>query len=773
MSDFPYTDSSLTIRARVEDLLGRMSLEEKIGQINQHLYGWQCVSQSQTGSWYLTDMFKRHVEWSKGLGALYGAFRADPWSKIDFTNGVRGRDGWRITNLIQDYVKSHSRWGIPALIVEECPHGHQGLDGISYPTNIGRGCMFNTDLIREGAHLMGRELSCMGVDLALVSTLDLARDPRWGRTEECFGEEPYLSAKYSEAIVEGFQGRLIRHGSSFLDRPVHTREPQERPVGAVLKHCIAQGDAQGGHNSGTVVIGDREFNDVYMPLMRAGREAVGIMAAYNDIDGVPCHSNTALLTDVLRTNVGFQGIVMADGIALDRLFGPYPTISAAAAAALTAGVDMSLWDDAFLHVDSAIKQNLTSELDLNRAVARVLSIKFLLGLFDRPPLTDPGEEYERVLKRSRELNFETARRTMVLVKNNGTLPFDESGKSIAVLGPNADSVYSMLGDYTAPQDDDSLAATILHELRKISPSATFTYAKGCEIRQIDGQDEALDDALACAQASDAVVLCLGGSSERNFNMEFLRNGAVSSRGANMDSGENVDVASLSLGGCQMQMAREVAKLGKPMVSVLVQGRPYDIQELEQLSDAVLIAWYPGQSGGAAVARVLTGADNPSGKLSISYPRNASQLPVYHHQRRSFGNADYLDEPGSPLHPFGFGLSYTNISYHDLIAHISEDNVEIRVQVRNLGDRGAIETILAYVELIGGGVLQREMLQGFESVKLNPGEVQSVIIRFDRSAFSYMDARRNLATASRARIRVNELETLIDLSEGTASRMTDA
>lgn len=377
---FPYQDKSLTIRERVNDLISRMTLEEKVGQINQHLYGWKSYEKDGSDI-HLTDEFKKHVSWGKGLGALYGLFRADPWSQKNYENGIRANESAHLSNMIQSYVIDHSRLGIPTLIVEEMPHGHQALDSVSYPTNIGKGNSFNPDLIRKSAELQSEELILKGGNIALVSSLDLLKDPRWGRSEETFGESPYLTSTYTKAIINGFQGDLI-DGENFLDKKVPS--DARKHVGVVIKHLIGQGDVLGGHNSGTVPMGKREFLEVYSSLIDSLKKSVGVMAAYNDIDGVPCHANRYLLHDLLRRDNGFQGIVMADGTALDRLVDLYGNYEDSAYAALSSGVDMSLWDDVYMHVEGAVEKYPNLLTDLDASVKRVLSIKFLLGLFDDP-----------------------------------------------------------------------------------------------------------------------------------------------------------------------------------------------------------------------------------------------------------------------------------------------------------------------------------------------------------------------------------------------------
>ena len=757
MYDYPYQNPKLTIRQRVEDLLSRMNIAEKVGQVNQHLYGWECYEKNGDKI-ELTEKLKEHVKWGGGLGALYGLFRSDPWSKTDYKNGIPAKESWKVANLVQEYVLQHSRWKIPVLLVEECPHGHQGLDGISYPTNLGRGNTFNVALLEQSSRLMAKELAAKGVHLALVSTLDLAKDPRWGRTEECFGEDPILSARFSEAVVRGFQGEIISEKVSFLDQTVEEINKKKDQIGVVLKHCIAQGEALGGHNSGTVTIGRREFSDIYGPLLKSTRNAVGVMAAYNDIDGIPCHINRALFEQTLRKEIGYQGIVMADGVALDRLSDVFTDKKTAAAYALAAGIDLSLWDETYTKIAEAIDNQVVDEKLLDQAVRRVLSVKFLLGLFEQPFANDPKEYWDHLMEESEHLNLETAKESITLLKNDGILPLDQQVKNIAVIGPNAHDVYHLLGDYSAPQTEDRLKKKIVQEIKTEFPQSKVSYAQGCEVRNQEDQEEKLLEAVTLAQNSDVIIAVLGGSSARNFDMEFLRNGAVSSKGINMDSGENVDVASLSLGGYQEQLIEQLYQLGKPIITILVQGRPYDLMKIESFTNAIATAWFPGQEGGKAIAQMISGRNNPSGRLSLSYPRNSRQLPVYYYQRAASKQENYYDLSGSPFYPFGHGLSYTTFEYSQMEVKTDIDKVIISIKVKNTGSVSGKTSTLVYVRLIDGVVIQRtKLLKAFRKDELRSQEERLLVFELTSEDFSYMDIDDKRHYAKKAVIMVEQQE----------------
>ncbi|MGP4039289.1 glycoside hydrolase family 3 N-terminal domain-containing protein [Gracilibacillus sp. D59] len=695
-----------------------MTLQEKVGQLNQKLYGWQ-VYRKNGDQYELTENFKQHVQKFQGIGALYGLFRADPWSSINFENGIPLEDALHVTNMIQEYLREHTRLGTPVLFSEECPHGHQALDSTVFPTHLGSGATWNSDLQKKVSKYIASELMERGVHLGLVSTLDIARDPRWGRTEECFSEDPYLAACMTEAVVKGMQG-----------------DNKESPnVIAVLKHFAAQGAAVGGHNAGPALIGERELREIYLPPMKAGVRsgALACMAAYNEIDGIPCHTNRKLLTDILREEWGFNGIVMADGTALDRLLLLTGDKELAAAYALNAGVDLSLWDDVYTHIEAAVRNGKIKESIVDKAVKRVLYGKFLLGLFSE--VDDKPRSVSVNRSKGRTLNLEMARQSITLLKNeHNLLPLSKRNKTVAVIGPNADSVYNLLGDYTAPQRREAVV-TIKQGINKIvEEDCEILYTKGCGIRSTDMSD--FDRAKTIASKADMIVLALGGSSAREFGMEFEDNGAVLDYDqAEMDCGENIDVAKLNLGGVQKNLVQELAALNTPMIGVFIQGRPYSLKDIEAYLDAILIGWYPGQLGGQAIAEVLFGDVNPSGKLPVSIPYSADQLPVYYNAKNSGAKQDYYDEVGHAMYSFGYGLSYSSFQCkfstkeHETIsihALTNGEYINVSVDVVNTGEYDGLAVVQLYIKDLEASVTQRtKELKAFQKVWIPVGESKNV------------------------------------------------
>ncbi|MBT2292964.1 glycoside hydrolase family 3 C-terminal domain-containing protein [Paenibacillus albidus] len=724
-----YRQSSYAVEERVQDLLSRMTLQEKVGQLNQRMYGWDAYA-FEDGELVLSEAFKKEVATGGGMGALYGLFRSDPWSGVDYSNGINAAGSAAAANKIQRYMLEHTRLGIPVLLSEECPHGHQALDGTLLPVNLAAGSTWNPLLMEEAYSKVALELRSRGAHLGLLSALDILHDPRWGRSEECYSEDSYLAAALTAAAVQGMQGT----GEGDLASPDR--------IAVVLKHLCAQGAALGGRNAGPAAIGERELREIHLPAARAGAAAgaAGFMAAYNEIDGIPCHASERLLTDVLREEWSFGGVVMADGQAVDRLLALTGSHEAAAALALKSGVDLSLWDKSFSTLAEAVRLGLVGEAYLDRAVRRVLALKFRLGLFDNP-FTDEARAASVVgSPEIRGLSLQIARESAVLLKNEqGLLPLRPGLSRIAVIGPNADRLYNQLGDYTSVQPEGS-GITVLQGIRQHAPAGTeVVHAMGCGIRS--SSEAGLAEAALLAAGADVAVLVLGGSSARQFGGVFEDNGAaVVSEGSpsEMDCGEGVDLADLRLGGLQQRLAEEVAATGTPVVAVIIQGRPHALEEIEPLAGALLCAWYPGPEGGQALAEILFGAVNPSGKLPVSLPRSSGQLPVYYNQKDPGRPRVYVDMPSAPLYPFGYGLSYTSFEYSGLTlsqpsiaasALQAGEEITVSVKVRNAGGTAGMETVQLYIRARESGITRRILeLKGFRKITLAPGEETIVIFK---------------------------------------------
>nr|BFF18122.1 glycoside hydrolase family 3 N-terminal domain-containing protein [Promicromonospora thailandica] len=566
-----------------------LPLRTRIGQVNQRLKGWEAVRWVD-GAPRVTDVLRREVDRWGGLGAVYGVLRADPWSAVHWGNGVPPERSAEAYAAVQDHVTAYGD-GIPVLFVEEAPHGLMALGGTTLPVNLALGAGMDADLTEELAAAVAAEARARGTHVALVSGLDVLRDPRWGRAEECFSEDPALAAALVAATVRGMQGTTS--ASDSIDA-AH--------VAVVAKHLAGQGAGIGGRNGSGAPVGRRELGEIHLrPAHAAARVGVaGFMAAYNDVDGVPCSANEELLTGTIRERWGWDGVVMADGTAIDRLRDSAPDPARSAALALRAGVDLSLWDEAFTHLGTAIERGLVDEAVLDRAVGRVLGLKRRLGLLgavggDAPedPAPVPARDVVALAGRA-------ARQAVVVVDDDGVLPL-RPGQTLAVVGPNADDLDAQLGDYTPPRPTpDPAASTVLTALAARFGADRVRHATGSRLRgPLDGPtggSGALDEVRAAAGGADVCVAVLGGTSRRTYEDEFADNGAVAGPAPDTTNGEGVDLSSVALPEAQLDVVRAARSAGVPVVAVVLDGRPRALTALRELVDALVVVPFPGPSG---------------------------------------------------------------------------------------------------------------------------------------------------------------------------------
>ncbi|WP_422660424.1 glycoside hydrolase family 3 N-terminal domain-containing protein [Paenibacillus sp. EC2-1] len=717
-----FKDSSKPALDRAQHLLSLMTLEEKIGQLIQP-FGWKTY-EYKNGQISLTDSFKEQVE-NGGVGSLYGVLRADPWTGVTLDNGLSPKEGAQAVNEIQRYAIEHSRLGIPILIGEECSHGHMAIGGTVFPVPLSIGSTWNVDLYREMCQAVARETRSQGGVATYSPVLDVVRDPRWGRTEECFGEDPYLISELGVASVEGLQGERLDGTDSVV---------------ATLKHFAGYGSSEGGRNAGPVHMGYRELLEVdllpFRKAVEAGAES--IMPAYNEIDGVPCTVNSELLEELLRKEWGFKGMVITDCGAIDMLASGHDTAEDgmdAAIQAIRAGIDMEMSGEMFgKHLFEAVRLGKLEPEVIDQAVLRVLTLKFRLGLFENP-YVDPNRA-EQVIGSDdhKRLARQLATEGTILLKNEGDLlPLSKTSGTVAVIGPNADQGYNQLGDYTSPQPQEHVA-TVLKGIRHkfVDETQRVLYAPGCRIK--DDSKEGFDLALSCAEQADTIVMVLGGSSARDFGEGTidLRTGAsqvTEHSWSDMDCGEGIDRMNLQLSGVQLELFQEIHKLGKPIVVVYINGRPIAEPWIDEHAHAILEAWYPGQEGGHAIADILFGDVNPSGRLTISIPKHVGQLPVYYYGKRSRGKR-YLEEDSKPRYPFGYGLSYTKFSYSDLKVEPEiigvDEQATVSLNVTNSGDREGSEVVQLYISDAASQYTRpAKELKGFHKMNLKPGETRTV------------------------------------------------
>lgn len=722
LAALPYKNAQLPVNERVNDLLSRMTLEEKVGQ-TLCLLGWDSWTIQEQASKgkkaqrevTVSEKFKQEIDEQK-VGAYWGVYRADPWTRKTLANGLTPELAAKAGNAIQRYALEHTRLGIPVFLAEEAPHGHMAIGTTVFPTGLGMASTFNTALIEEVGQAIGKEIRLQGGHISYGPVLDLVRDPRWSRVEETFGEDPVLTGEIGAAMVRGL-------GGGDLARPFSTLP--------TLKHFLAYGATEGGQNGNPTNMGLRDLTEQFLPpfheAVSAG--ALSIMTSYNSMDGIPCTANTHLLTDVLKKQWGFRGFVVSDLYSIDGMWETHhvaATLQDAAILAANAGVEMDLGGKAFLTLVEAVKNGKMKMEVLDAAVRQILTMKFEMGLFDHP-YTDPKTAAAEVRNADHvALARRVAQESITLLQNqHNTLPLSK-GLRVAVVGPNADNRYNLLGDYTAPQPDENVK-TVLDGIRSKVPAENVTYVKGCAVR--DTQDADIAAAVRAARDADVVIAVVGGSSARDFKTEYKETGAAvadSKTISDMECGEGFDRATLSLLGMQQQLLEALKQTGKPLVVVYIEGRPLEKNWSAAHADALLTAYYPGQEGGLAIADVLFGDYNPAGRLSVSVPRSVGQLPVYYNKKNPVGH-DYVEEPVSPLYAFGYGLSYTTFRYADLsITQKDRHLYEVSFNITNTGSREGDEVAQLYLRDEVASVVQpNRQLKHFCRVHLNAGETKRV------------------------------------------------
>ncbi len=737
-SDLPlYKNPEHPIHARVQDLLKQMTKEEKVGQLST-LLGWDMYEKE--GSQIKTSAAFRKAINEQHIGMLWATLRADPWTKKTLQTGLSSSEAAKATNALQRYARDSTRLGIPLFLSEECPHGHMAIGATTFPTAIGQASTWNTDLIQQMADAIAAETRSVGGHSGYGPILDLAREPRWSRTEETYGEDPFLVAAMGKAMVRGFQGDSLN---------------DKGRIASTLKHFAAYGVPEGGHNGGLVNLGPRELLQSFLPpfeeAVRNGARSV--MTAYNAIDGIPCTANRWLLTDILREQWAFEGFTVSDLGSISGLQGSHH-ISASpaesAALALNAGLDADLsgygYGESLLQ---ALKDEKVSEGQLDTAVARVLRLKFELGLFDRPLVDESAPETLVHNKAHIELARQVARESIVLLKNkDNALPLSSNLSSVAVIGPNADNPYNQLGDYTAPQHEGKVV-TVLKGIQEYLGSGTkIRYVKGCAIRDTTEQDIA--SAVEAAKASDVAIVVLGGSSARDFKTSYQETGAANVDPASvsdMESGEGFDRATLDLMGKQLELLKAVQATGKPVILVLIKGRPLNLNWAEEHVPAIVDSWYPGQEGGHAIAEVLFGAYNPAGRLPISVPRSAGQLPVYYNYKSPVKH-EYVEMDSKPLYSFGYGLSYTSFEYSTpriVDEQIGADSIRVNLSFRlkNTGKFDGDEVVQVYVRDATASVTTPLIqLAAFKRIHLGKGEEKEVRLQLNERNLSLVNASLN-------------------------------
>lgn len=713
-----YKQKNAPVEARVADLLGRMTPEEKAGQLLCPM-GWEMYVKNPDGSVTISEKFREMNSKGMPVGSYWAVLRADPWTQKTLTNGLWPEESAKALNALQKYMMDSTRLGIPILFAEEAVHGHMAIGTTVLPTGLGMASTWNPELVREAGTVAGREVALQGATVGYGPVLDIARDPRWSRMEETMGEDPWLAGEIGTAYMDGMQ----RHG-----------QKGARPVYSTLKHFAAYGVPEAGLNGRQANVG---MNQLLSELLGGFKKAVengagSVMTSYNTIDGIPATGHKYLLDEILRKQWGFEGVVFSDLFSIDGMMGKTAdSKTEAGAQALRAGVDLDLGAACYgPRALEALDQGLITMAELDTAVARVLRMKFLAGLFDQPYVDPKVARKEIHTAVSKATAREVARQGTVLLKNNGMLPLAKNLTRIAVIGPNANEQYNQLGDYTAPQPEDAIT-TVLEGVREaVGPSTEVVYVKGCAIRDTTETD--IPAAVKAAQEADAVILVVGGSSARDFKTEYAATGAATGsttdgKLSDMDCGEGFDRATLSLLGKQNELMEQVLATGKPVAVVYIQGRPLDMTTASDKADALLCAWYPGAEGGAAIADIIFGDYNPSGRLPVTVPRSSMQVPLYYSQG---ARPNYIDMTSKPLYPFGYGLSYTDFRYDNLSIEPTDGKDGVygtaKVTLTNTGKRAGAEVVQLYIHDVKASVAQPPLLlKGFRRVELAPGETKTV------------------------------------------------
>jgi beta-glucosidase len=730
-----YKNPQLSPEKRLQDLIKRMTLEEKAAQM---MCVWQEKNSKLLDAAGNFDFAKAKANFKKGHGigqvgrpSDAGAPATEPWK------GKKPREMAELTNAIQKFFIENSRLGIPVFFHEECLHGHAAHEGTSFPQPIGLGATFNPALIEKLYTMTAEETRVRGGHQALTPVVDVARDPRWGRVEETYGEDPYLVSRLGIAAVHGFQG-----DGKFQNK--------DRVI-ATLKHFAAHGQPESGMNCAPVNVSERVLRETFLFTFKEAIQkggAISVMASYNEIDGVPSHASTWLLRDVLRKEWKFKGFVVSDYYSIWEL-GYRPDThghfvakdkSEACALSVKAGVNIEFPEpDCYLHIVELVRKKVLKESELDDLVAPMLLWKFKMGLFD-DPYVDPAVAAKVVSSdANRKLALQAARETITLLKNDGNLaPLDlNKFKNIAVIGPNANR--SLLGGYSG---EPKYNVTVLDGIKaKVGKRANVLYCEGCKITKAGSwqQDEVYEsdpvedrkliaEAVKVAQQSDVIVLAIGGNEQTSREAWNLKHMG--------------DRTSLDLIGRQDELVSALLATGKPVVVFLFNGRPLSINHVAQNVPAIFECWYLGQECGHAVADVLFGDFNPGGKLPITIPRSVGHLPAFYNYKPS-ARRGYLFADVTPLFPFGFGLSYTTFDFKTVRLQkkkiSTKNSTRVLVDVTNTGKRAGTETVQMYIrDLVSSVTRPTKELKGFQKIELQPGETKTVALEITPESLAFFD-----------------------------------
>jgi beta-glucosidase len=737
-SPLAYKNPALPVAARVADLLSQMTLDEKIAQLG-------CLWSTALVSGGRFDAAFAAAQMPHGIGQI---------TRIGASTGLRPRESALLMNAIQQVAVEQTRLGIPIFVHEESTGGFLHRDGTVFPQGIGLAATWDPALLEQVAGVIRAQMRAVGARLALAPVLDVARDPRWGRVEETYGEDPMLSGTMGVAYVRGLQTADLRDG-----------------VIATAKHFLGYAMSEGGRNWNPVQLGPRELREVYAePFAAVIRDAgiLAIMNSYASVDGIPCTGSAAILTGLLRDELGFAGAVMADYFSIAQLFSFHrvaATPGEAAALALTAGLDIEMpAPDCYAEpLKAEIAAGRVPVALVDQSVRRVLDLKFRLGLFENPYVDAEAAPAHFGTAAQQALAAETVAKSAILLQNDGVLPLAPTLRRIAVIGPGADDPRLLQGDYHYPAHLEMIYArgeaetplsnigtgdllpraggayvpgphytphvTPLAGLRAaLGPGVELDYVRGCEVL---GDDRSgFDAAVQAARAADVAIVVVAGKSGLRRPVTV---------------GEGNDATNLDLTGVQPDLLAALGGVGTPLVVVVLSGRVHTLARVAERANALIQLFPPGEAGGTGLAAVLTGAANPSGRLPITLPRTVGQVPIYHGYRAGGGHPMFFDEytdcPPTPLFAFGHGLSYTHFAYEDFTVQgaTTGDPLTASVWIRNTGARAGEEVVQLYVQDRVASVARPDrLLTGFARVALDPGQARQITFTVHPSRLAFYD-----------------------------------
>jgi beta-glucosidase len=725
-----YLDPTCPVDERTRDLFSRLTLDEKLAQLGS-VWVFQLFEET-------TFSQKKAEQWlSHGIGQI---------TRIGGASNLNPVASAELANTIQSFLINTTPLGIPAIVHEECCSGYMALGATIFPQTLGVASTWEPELVEALAAVIRTQMRAVGGHQALAPVLDVVRDPRWGRVEETLGEDPYLVSRMGSAYIRSLQGTDLREG-----------------ILATAKHFVAHGASEGGMNWAPPHVPPRELLEVFVAPFEAAIKTAGlasIMPAYHEMDGVPVHRSEELMRDLLRTHLQFEGLVVSDYFGIDMLaeyHGVARNQREAAALALRAGIDVEL-PNTNCYGDplrEALEAGIADMALVDAAVGKVLETKFRLGLFEKP-YVDTGRVLEVFeTPEQRALARQIAQKTMVLLKNEGhRLPLSKESTSLAVIGPNADSTRNLLGDYTYPAHVETLIEamksnplnqmvpesismveqpvpmiSILQAIReKVSAGTQVRYAKGCDV--IGDSTEGFAEAVEVARQSEIVIMMMGDKAGLTDDCTC---------------GETRDRAEIGLPGVQEQLLRAVYAVGRPVVLVLINGRPLSLPWVAEHIPAIVEAWLPGEEGARAVADVLFGDCNPGGRLPMTFPRAVGQIPVYYSHKPSGGRShwkgDYVELTSKPLYPFGHGLSYTQFEYSGFRMNTQQaragETVAVSVDVANTGSYTGDEVVQLYIHNKAASVTRPvKELKGFKRITLEPGECRTITFHLAVNQFAF-------------------------------------